>query len=131
MAKKTDRRDTDDKIDATADAFMRHQDMEDAADYLTRGRRFQSLAEETLRERWIALLKQWVASRDDYLTKELRDLGTEIELRGNKLPVESVERELAAVRRAFEDEDPDSEPSNRMRRRIAEFRRKLDEANKN
>lgn len=71
-------------------------------DYLGRGRPLAGVPEQTLRAQWIAACLEVHGLDDDSREDELRDLGTEFDLRGLAPPMHLVAPELARFRERFQ-----------------------------
>jgi hypothetical protein len=73
------------------DAWMASVDVDCAADYLRRGRRYASLPAEDLPKSWQKAFRAWVQiPNSELMRREKDDLGAELELRGIPLPLAEV-----------------------------------------
>lgn len=87
--------DEKDEMRLTVEAFLQDKSMNEAADYVARGRAHKDEEIGVLKERWIESFKLWAA--DPAQVRRMNDLKAEIELRGEEPPYEAIEAELEAV----------------------------------
>lgn len=83
------------EIRLTVEAFLQSKSMNEAADYVARGRAHQGEGSEVLKDRWIEAFRLWAADHNQ--AKPMDDLRAELELRGEEPPYEAVKAELDAV----------------------------------
>jgi hypothetical protein len=79
---------SDGKAREFALAFIRSILLDEARDYLQRGRRFRSVETSKLSEMWIIAFKSFASGSGD--TRDVDDTGAELRLRGCAPPVEAV-----------------------------------------
>ncbi|HEX4712888.1 hypothetical protein [Phenylobacterium sp.] len=86
-----------DFIEKAVAAFLEDQEMKESAAYLSRGRRFETLTADQLREQWAAGYRAFAtdAGRGD---QEFDDLRAELRLRGLDQPLDLVQAEFAALK---------------------------------
>jgi hypothetical protein len=75
-----------DRIDATIQAVIDHQAMEDTRSYLERGRRFEGLTVDALNNGWAAAFTAVCAYGDERREIDLDDFGAELGLRKLERP---------------------------------------------
>jgi hypothetical protein len=104
----------DDDTEPEVRTFLASTQMDKAADYSARGREYQHLALDQLREAWIRAFRAMVDAGipgDPAIRQRERDLVSEIELRGGKPPYsdvkDAVDRYCSTVLRRVES-DPDA-----------------------
>ena len=119
----------DDDPDALAGALLQSALMDEAGDYLQRGRRFEGVATAQLNEQWTAAFRQFVrvaagfeaGSRTGrYDTRDLDDAAAELRLRGLDLPLDAVKDEAGALQRLVQAIGPDA-PSPSLDQKIEQF----------
>lgn len=84
-------------IDATVDAVLAQQDMEETRSYLARGRRLAALGIEELEREWIAAFAAVCADGDRSRWTDLADLGAELGLRQRNKPLHLVRPGVMAI----------------------------------
>ena len=82
-------------------AYAREQTVSRIRDYLGRGRPLAGLPVQTLEAQWIAAYLEVHALDDDDRADELRDLGTEFDLRGLVPPLALVVPEIVRFKERF------------------------------
>jgi hypothetical protein len=116
---------TKDEVEKAAkeltDTVLSAADMEETEDYLTRGRRFQRLSIEDLRQRWTAGFKGWNRDRTRELQREFDDAAAELRLRGSEPPLDTVGDEIAALRNEAARGASDGRARETLRVRIEEL----------
>lgn len=85
-------------------AFLENNQMKETQEYLSRGRRFQSMDLDTLNNAWAALFRAF-ADGDRRRTSEMDDMGAEMRLRGCGYPGELVKDALDDIARRLGSED--------------------------
>jgi hypothetical protein len=76
--------------DPTILAWLRIQQQDDLASYLTRGRQHALAPPEKLKDRWVALMREWAKNYTNFDHSERNDIQAELELRGIELPIELI-----------------------------------------
>ena len=76
--------------------FLQHKSLEQAQDYLARGRRFTTFDVPQLTNDWITAVRSWLAHKDHTKERMMDDLAAELRLRGLEPPYLAVEQELAS-----------------------------------
>ena len=114
----SDERDNDTSL---ADAFLQHELMEDAKDYLERGRHFETAAVAQLHEKWLEAFRRCFAERDRAGCRDLRDLATELRLRSLEPPYAAVQAEIEKLKELFHRIGPGDAPSASLDARIDAF----------
>ncbi len=94
-------------------------------DYLSRGRQFETVADDALKEAWATAFKNWLDGPDAAAQRDMNDLAAELGLRGTEPPYEAVNDELAKLRAALPSPD-DPELAKALDRRNREFFDELD-----
>jgi hypothetical protein len=79
--------------DALADDAIATELVEQTADYLIRGRRFEGLRDEALMTGWILAMAKWAQSLAD-ARLAVDDYSVELRLRSIEMPFDKVEAEL-------------------------------------
>lgn len=78
------------------DGWMKSNSVDKTADYIARGRKFESLSDEQLQIKWIAAFRRMAASYTDMNARSLQgDLSAEYSLRGHPEPYRLVLAESA------------------------------------
>ena len=130
----------DDDITKLTRAWIENKPFEQAQAYARRGRRYQNLATDEVKERWVAAFKRMIAEiRDTTLQREPDDLEAELTLRQERPPFERVREEMdaftAAAVAALEilKQDPEkfAKAEQDVMREIAAFRQSAKGAAKN
>jgi hypothetical protein len=103
-----------------ADEFLADALMKEAADYVQRGRRHQSLQLSELNDRWVAAFRDVFARRLGQRVTDMDDLGAELRLRGLEPPYDRVVVEVQKIQDELERLGPNS-ASESHRRAIGEF----------
>jgi hypothetical protein len=106
------------KGEELADTVLAAAAMEETEDYLVRGRRFERLTVETLRQRWIAAFKAWCRDRNLQLQREFDDAAAVLRLRGEEPPLETVQDEIAALRSEIARDSRDEKAWEDIRARV-------------
>ncbi len=113
-----------------AGAILQSALMDEARDYVQRGRRFGALADQQLNAQWVTAFRRFVQAaitaresgkpldRQDVL--DVDDAAAELRLRGLDIPVETAEPEAAALRDLVEAIGPDA-PSPTLDQQIEQF----------
>lgn len=87
----------DDEITKLTRAWIENKPLERAQAYARRGRRYEHLATDEVKERWVVAFKRMVAEiRDTSLQHEPNDLEAELTLRQEQPPFERVREEMDA-----------------------------------
>lgn len=77
------------------EASLASLEMDEAANYVGRGRSFAALSREDLDDAWANAFKTWIASRSGGPKLDaVKDLSAELHLRGLARPLERVKPEL-------------------------------------
>lgn len=84
--------------DDIARSYIAHLLMEETADYVRRGRIFETDPLNEVEAGWVAAFKTWTATRHPQVRKMLDDLWAELRLREAEPPFERVQPELDALR---------------------------------
>jgi hypothetical protein len=84
----------EDNTDAIVNAFLQNNSMEQARDYLARGRRFAQLDIGQLNQDWIIAVKSWLARKEPTNELIMDDLASELALRKLEPPYDAVRQEL-------------------------------------
>ena len=92
---------TPDHVLRSVATYAREQTVSRIRDYLGRGRPLAGVPAQTLEAQWIAAYLEVHALDDDSRADELRDLGTEFDLRGLAPPSALVAPELARFDERF------------------------------
>jgi hypothetical protein len=130
----------DDDIAKVTRAWIENKPFEQAQAYARRGRRYESLATDEVKERWVVAFKRMVGDvRDTSLQREPNDLEAELTLRQEQPPFERVREEMdaftAAAVAALEilKRDPEkfAKADQDVMREIAAFRRSAEDTPKN
>ena len=88
---------SDDEITKLTQAWIENKPLEQAQAYARRGRRYESLATDEVKERWVSATKRMIADvRDTSLQHEPNDLEAELTLRQEQPPFERVRAEMEA-----------------------------------
>ncbi|MDI1284904.1 MAG: hypothetical protein PSV46_10955 [Reyranella sp.] len=99
-------------FDASTQAFLENEKLEQTNDYLRRARPYAGLSLADLEAGWVAAFRDFAADiGDDSDLVRMFDLEAEYRLRGLRLPEELVVAEQERLDRDMEDwlaEDPDS-----------------------
>jgi hypothetical protein len=97
MAKPPD----NERLEREVVALMKHEEMQEAADYLRRGRRFEKIDTATVQSRWTVAFRNAFRKMHEAPTQELQnefnDLSAELALRGAERPFDSVQSEIARI----------------------------------
>lgn len=117
--------------------FLQSFQMDQVADYLRRGRRFESLSIPNLEELWTGAFREYaqriltsfkvgkVFRQPERL--DVDDSEAELRLRGVEPPTQAVKRETAALRKLFSSIDPDAlaepQPNGKLERFLAEWQK--------
>ena len=86
--------------DRLASVVIKNEEMDQLADYVSRGRRFQELPANEVKAVWIGAFRfelHALLAGSDVSHTELNDISAEIALRGEKEPFEAVMPEAAAL----------------------------------
>jgi hypothetical protein len=87
----------DDDIAGLTRAWIENKPFEQAQAYARRGRRYEGLTTDEVKERWVAAVKRMIANvRDTSLQGEPNDLEAELTLRQEQPPFERVREEMDA-----------------------------------
>jgi len=87
----------DDDIAKVTRAWIENKPLEQAQAYARRGRRYENLATDDVKERWVVAFKRMVGDvRDASLQREPNDLEAELTLRQERPPFERVRAEMDA-----------------------------------
>jgi hypothetical protein len=97
-----------DRERAFAPAFLHSVLMNEARDYLRRGRRFKSVATTKLSKMWIAAFKSFASGGD---TRDADDLGAELRLCGFAPPVAALLDDMMALEASIKKTVPDMMPA--------------------
>lgn len=108
------------RFNALPDVWFENELFEQTKDYLTRGRRFETMPDHDLNERWANSFRQFVRRRVGHHLRELADAGAELRLRGAGFPTHLVPSEVEQLQSAIRCFDPVAVPP--------EYDRKFDEA---
>ena len=107
------------QFDALPDFWIQNELLEQTKDYLTRGRRFESLKLDRLNKVWSDAFRQFVRRDVQPNLRDMDDAGAELRLRGEEFPTHLVTSEVEQLRAVIQRVRPIF-PS-------AEFERKIDE----
>lgn len=88
-----------------ADAMIASDLMEQTKNYLERGRKFESLTVDQLKDKWVMDFKMW---RNTGNSKEMDDTYAELRLRDIEAPFERVQAERAAMIDEIKQDRPDN-----------------------
>lgn len=87
--------DDKDRMRLTVEAYLQSKSMNEAAEYVTRGRAYQHEDSSALRVLWIEAFKVWAG--DHTQAGPMNDLRSELELRGEEPPYTAVKAEIDAI----------------------------------
>ena len=107
------------RYEALPELWLQNELLEQTRDYLTRGRRFETLRLDQLNEEWAKAFRQFVRRHIGPHLRDMDDAGAELRLRREEFPTYLVALEVEQLRAAVQSVGPIS-PS-------AEFDRKIDE----
>lgn len=108
------------RFNALPDVWFENELFEQTRDYLTRGRRFETVTDDVLNEKWAHSFRQFVRLHVGHHIREMADAGAELRLRGAGFPTHLVPSEVEQLQAAIRCFDPVAVPG--------EYNRKLDEA---
>ena len=107
------------RFEALPDAWFENELFEQARDYMTRGRRFETMSDSQLNEKWAKTFRQFVRFHVGQHIAELADAGAELRLRGAEFPTHLVISEVEQLQSAIRFIEPVAPP--------AEFDSKFDD----
>ena len=88
---------SEDEITKLTRAWIANKPFEQAQAYARRGRRYEGLTTDEVKERWVSAIKRMIANvRDASLQREPNDLEAELTLRQEQPPFERVRDEMEA-----------------------------------
>ena len=109
-------------MDSALATIVAQDDAEALQNYLGRGRRFQGLDAESLKDQWTAAARRFFLSLGEEGSQEMSDAAAELGLREIDPPMHLVENELAIAREQLKHDKDDPEIRARIRARIRELR---------
>jgi len=89
-------------------ALLAHNQMEEVAAYLRRGRPFKEASEADLNRAWAAAFELSLGHGERQYRQQLDDLGAELQLRGIEPPVHLVEKTMEKIQQRIRDMPPDA-----------------------
>ena len=92
------------------DGMARADATDQIADYVSRGRAYQGLDTDWLRQRWLSAFRSWFAAMQEVSAayQLVADLRAELSLRDEKPPYEVVQAELEQARQQALENGPNS-----------------------
>jgi hypothetical protein len=88
---------SEDEISKLTRAWIANKPFEQAQAYARRGRHYETLTTDEVKERWVSAIKRMIANvRDASLQREPNDLEAELTLRQEQPPFERVRQEMEA-----------------------------------
>src|SRR5476649_706633 len=86
------------RFEALPEAWLQNELLEQTRDYLTRGRRFESLRIDQLNEEWAKAFRQFVRQQIGPHARDMDDAGAELRLRGEEFPTHLVMSEVEQLK---------------------------------
>jgi hypothetical protein len=106
-------------VEEFLDAFLQHELMNEARDYVERGRNLQMLSSAKLLDTWVTRFECWFKTEGN--PRDMDDAAAEIRLRGLEMPYERVARELRALKAGLTWLDPRHYSCQKIHRKINNF----------
>jgi hypothetical protein len=121
---------TDDETDDVVDALLQSDLMDQTADYLQRGRRFETVLTPELNEQWVAAFRDFIQAETTACetgeessgcdTRDLDDTASELRLRGLDPPFDGIEeKDSGALQKLLQTVGPDASES--LDRKIEQY----------
>lgn len=110
------------------EAFLEHELMNEAAEYVGRGRTHGDASSEDLAARWVLAFRKWSRDPAGEDRRELDDLWAELRLRGIETPADQVAAEIDELaKRAAAEAERSGAPV--FRRKFSAFLEERDDLN--
>lgn len=106
-------------------AMLAHNQMEEVAAYLRRGRRFQTMPEADLNQAWAAAFEVALGLGVPERQQDLDDLGAELNLRNLEPPGHLVKETMDKLSKRVSDMSPEAREA--AKKSIGEFMLKMEE----